>query len=120
MQVVAQQMQDMIDNSLLYHAKFLGTNESGSSFVNRDFLASRLDPQEIGSLLQLYTAGTISQETMLKQLVEGEVLGDDFDVEEELEATEQAGLIEMEQPEEEAEDDEPEESAEPEDENEAS
>ena len=118
MQVVAQQMQDMIDNSLLYHAKFLGTNESGSSFVNRDFLASRLDPQEIGSLLQLYTAGTISQETMLKQLVEGEVLGDDFDVEEELEATEQAGLIEMEQPEEEAEDDEPEESAEPEDENE--
>ncbi len=120
MQVVAQQMQDMIDNSLLYHAKFLGTNESGSSFVNRDFLSSRLDPQEIGSLLQLYTAGTISQETMLKQLVEGEVLGDDFDVEEELEATEQAGLIEMEQPEEEAEDDEPEESAEPEDENEAS
>ncbi len=120
MQVVAQQMQDMIDNSLLYHAKFLGTNESGSSFVNRDFLASRLDPQEIGSLLQLYTAGTISQETMLKQLVEGEVLGDDFDVEEELEATEQAGLIEMEQPEEEAEEDEPEESAEPEDENEAS
>ena len=118
MQVVAQQMQDMIDNSLLYHAKFLGTNESGSSFVNRDFLASRLDPQEIGSLLQLYTAGTISQETMLKQLVEGEVLGDDFDVEEELEATEQAGLIEMEQPEEEAEEDEPEESAEPEEEEE--
>ena len=115
MQVVAQQMQDMIDNSLLYHAKFLGTNESGSSFVNRDFLASRLDPQEIGSLLQLYTAGTISQETMLKQLVEGEVLGDDFDVEEELEATEQAGLIEMEQP---AEEEEPEESAEPEEEEE--
>ncbi len=112
MQVVAQQMQDMIDNSLLYHAKFLGTNESGSSFVNRDFLAARLDPQEIGSLLQLYTAGTISQETMLKQLVEGEVLGDDFDVEEELEATEQAGLIEMEQPQEEVEEDEPEEEIE--------
>ena len=105
MQVVAQQMQDMIDNSLLYHAKYLGTNESGSCFVNRDFLASRLDPQEIGSLLQLYTAGTISQETMLKQLVEGEVLGDDFDVEEELESTEQAGLIDMEQPEEEIEED---------------
>ena len=118
MQVVARQMQDMIDNSLLYHAKYLGTNESGSCFVNRDFLASRLDPQEIGSLLQLYTAGTISQETMLKQLVEGEVLGDDFDVEEELEATEQAGLIDMEQPKEEIEEDEPEESAEPEDENE--
>jgi hypothetical protein len=42
---------------------------------------------------------------MLKQLVEGEVLGDDFDVEEELESTEQAGLIDMEQPEEEIEED---------------
>ena len=61
-------------------------------------MAARLDPQEIGSLLQLYTAGTISQETLLKQLEEGEVLGDEFDVEEELEATQQASLIEMEQP----------------------
>ena len=74
MQVVAQQMQDMIDNSLLFHARYLGSNESGSSFVNRDFLASRLDPQEIGSLLQLFTAGTITQETLLKQLHEGGLL----------------------------------------------
>jgi hypothetical protein len=115
MQVVAQQMQDMVDNSLIFHAKYLGDNSPGSSFVNRDFLASRLDPQEIGSLLQLYTAGTITQETLLKQLHEGEVLGDEFDVEEELEATEQAGLVEMDQPQQEAEPDKEEESAEPED-----
>ena len=99
MQVVAQQMQDMVDNSLLYHAKYLGTNEAGSCFVNRDFLAARLEPQEIGSLLSLYTAGTISQETLLKQLHEGEVLGDDFDIEEELQATDDGGLMEMEPPE---------------------
>ena len=105
MQVVAQQMQDMIDNSLLYHAKYLGTNESGSCFVNRDFLASRLDPQDISSLLSLYTAGTITQETILKQLVEGEVLGDEFDVEEELQATEEGGLIATEPPEPEVEED---------------
>ena len=92
-------MQDMIDNSLLYHAKYLGTNESGSCFVNRVFLASRLDPQDISSLLSLYTAGTITQETILKQLVEGEVLGDEFDVEEELQATEEGGLIATEPPE---------------------
>ena len=115
MMVVAQQMQDMIDNSLIFHAKYLGDNSPGSCFVNRDFLASRLEPQEIGSLLQLYTAGTITQETLLKQLHEGEVLGDEFDVEEEMEATQQANLIEMEQPNEEAEPDEEEESAEPED-----
>ena len=98
MMVVAQQMQDMIDNCLLYHANYLGSNEAGSSFVNRDFLAARLDPQEIGSLLQLYTAGTISQETLLKQLEEGEVLGDEFNIEEELEATQMGGLVDMEQP----------------------
>jgi len=92
MQVIAQQMQDLIDNCLTFHAEYLGSNEAGSSFVNRDFLASRLDPQDIGSLLQLYTAGTISQETLLKQLQEGEVLGDEFEVEEELEATQLAGL----------------------------
>ena len=117
MQVVAQQMQDMIDNSLIFHAQYLGNNSAGSSFVNRDFLAARLDPQEIGSLLQLYTAGTITQETLLKQLHEGEVLGDEFDVEEELEATQQASLIEVDQPLEEEKEAEPEESAEPEDEN---
>jgi hypothetical protein len=50
-------------------------------------------------LLQLYTAGTITQETLLLQLEAGEVLGDDFDVEQELEATQTGGLIEMNQPE---------------------
>ena len=93
MQVCAQQMQDLIDNSLMFHANYLGSNEAGSSFVNRDFLAARLDPQEIGSLLQLYTAGTITQKTLLDQLTEGEVLGYEFDVEEELEATQIGGLI---------------------------
>ena len=117
MQVVAQQMQDMIDNSLIFHAQYLGNNSAGSSFVNRDFLAARLDPQEIGSLLQLYTAGTITQETLLKQLEVGEVLGDEFDVQEELEATQQASLIEVDQPLEKEKEEESEESAEPEDEN---
>ena len=101
MMVVAQQIQDLIDNCLLFHANYLGSNEAGSSFVNRDFLAARLDPQEIGSLLQLYTAGTITQETLLKQLEEGEVLGDEFDIEQELESTQMGGLIDMEQPQEE-------------------
>ena len=88
---IAQQVQDLIDNSLRFHADYLGI-ESGSCYVNRDFLATRLDPQEIGSLLQLYTAGTISKETLLKMLSQGEVLPDEFDVEEELEATEAALL----------------------------
>ncbi len=93
MMVIAQNMQDMIDNCLQYHAQYLGnTTAAGSSYVTRDFLGSRLDPQDINSLLQLYTAGTITQETLLQNLADGEVLGDDFNVEQELEATANAGL----------------------------
>ena len=99
MMVIAQQMQDLIDNCLGFHAQYMQQAQVGSSFINRDFLATRLEPQEIQSLLQLYTAGTITQETLLNQLSAGEVLGDEFDVEEEIEATQTGGLIEMQQPE---------------------
>ena len=111
MMVIAQNMQDLIDNCLVYHAQYLNIPEAGSSYVNRDFLGSRLEPQEIQALLQLYTAGTITQKTLLDQLSEGEILGDDFDVEEELEATQNGGLIEMAQPEPRATAQMPEESA---------
>ena len=93
MMVIAQNMQDMIDNCLRYHAQYLGQETAaGSSYVNRDFVGVRFEPKEIYALLQLYTAGTITQETLLRQLSDGEVLGDDFNVDEELEATSNAGL----------------------------
>jgi hypothetical protein len=95
MMVIAQQVQDLIDNCLRYHADYLGQAQSGSSYVNRDFIGARLEPAEITALLQTYTAGVISQKTLLDQLAQGEVLGDDFDVEEELEATQSGGLVEM-------------------------
>ena len=98
MMVVAQQMPDLIDNCLKFHSEYLNEPNAGSSFVNRDFVTARLEPQEIQSLLALFTAGTISQETLLTQLSSGEILGDDFDVEEEVEATQAGGLIEMEAP----------------------
>lgn len=95
MMVVAQQVQDMIDNCLRFHADYLQIADAGSSYVNRDFVGARLDPTEQLALLQLYTAGTITQKTLLDQLSQGEVLGDEFDVEMELEATQVGGMIEM-------------------------
>ena len=93
MQVIAQNMQDMIDNCLRFHASYLGATEAaGSCLINRDFVGGILQPDEINALLALYTAGTITQETLLQRLADGEVLGDDFDVEAELEATAAAGL----------------------------
>ena len=116
MQVVAQQVQDMIDNCLRFHAAYMQEPQAGSSFINRDFVGARLEPQEIQSLLQLYTAGTITQRTLLEELSKGEVLAD-LDVEEELEATQSGGLMEAPEPEptpepEEAEMPEPEETEE--------
>ena len=52
------------------------------------------------SSFTLFTAGTITQETLLNHLSSGEVLGDDFDVEEEIENTQQGVLTEVEPPEE--------------------
>ena len=100
MMVIAQQMQDLIDNCLKFHSEYLNDSNAGSSFVNRDFVTARLEPQEIQAYLQLFTAGTISQETLLNQLTAGEILGDDFDVEEEIETTQAGGLTESEPPEE--------------------
>ena len=98
MMVIAQQMQDLIDNCLRFHAQYLQEPVAGSSQVNRDFMGQRLEPQEIQALLQLYTAGTITQDTLLNELANGDVLSEDFDIEEEVEATQNGGLIEMEQP----------------------
>ena len=97
MMVVAQQMQDLIDNCLKFHSEYLNEPNAGSSFVNRDFVSTRLEPQEIQSLLALFTSGTISQETLLNQLSAGEILGDDFDVEDEIETTQNGGLAEREE-----------------------
>ena len=99
MMVIAQQMQDLIDNCLRFHAQYLQEPVAGSSQVNRDFMGQRLEPQEIQALLQLYTAGTITQDTLLNELANGDVLSEDFDIEEEIEATQSGGMIEMQQPE---------------------
>jgi hypothetical protein len=47
MMVIAQNVQDMIDNCLQFHAQYIGSSTApGSSYVNRDFLGTRLEPQE--------------------------------------------------------------------------
>ena len=78
--------------------RLLAGAQAGSSFINRDFLATTpRAPRDPSAAAALY-AGTITQETLLNQLEAGEVLGDEFDVEEEIEATQTGGLIEMNQP----------------------
>ena len=93
MMVIAQNVQDMIDNCLQYHAQYLGQGTAaGSCMVNRDFVGARLEPADINALRELYTAQVISKETLLKELADGEVFSDDFDVDTEMEASNDASI----------------------------
>lgn len=93
MMVIAQNVQDMIDNCLQYHAQYLGQgNAAGSCTVNRDFVGARLEPADINALRELYTAQIIGKETLLKELADGEVFSDDFDVDTEMEAANDASI----------------------------
>lgn len=93
MMVIAQNVQDMIDNCLQYHAQYLGQgNAAGSCTVNRDFVGARLEPADIKELRELYIAQIIGKETLLKELADGEVFSDDFDVDTEMEAANDASI----------------------------
>ena len=45
MMVIAQNMQDMIDNCLRFHADYLNDASPGSALINRDFMGARMDPR---------------------------------------------------------------------------
>lgn len=87
LQAVAIGLQNLVDSCLQFHAAYLNLPTPGSSAINRDFVSMRLDPSEVQQLIQLRTAGEITQETLLTRLSEGEWMGSDFDVAAELEAT---------------------------------
>jgi len=96
--VLSQQIQDLLDNCLKFHAAFLKQSVAGTSFVNRDFVDTSLEPAQVDNLLKIFAQGVIDQEELLKKLVEGEVLSEDFDVEEMLDKTQMGGLVETEAP----------------------
>jgi hypothetical protein len=64
--------------------------------LSRDFDTQRMDSAEMGSVVQLFNAGIIDQETALEMLHRGEILDDATDIEEILSATEQAEVHDLE------------------------
>lgn len=99
LQVVAMQLQDAIDSALEFHSLYLGL-PAGSCELSRDFLAQRLDPTEVAQLIALNLNGSITQEKLLSLLDKGGWMGDEFELQEELQATEaqqQARLQQQEQ-----------------------
>jgi len=67
---------------------WMGKSGEVTVSMNKDFVSSRLAPQDVEVLLKTVQSGEISQETFLRNLKEGEILGDDTSVEEEIEKIE--------------------------------
>lgn len=70
-----------------------GQGEQVNVEVNKDFVDSKLQPQELTALVESYLKGGISQETLMYNLKVGEILPEDRTIEEEME------LLAQEQPE---------------------
>lgn len=87
LQAVALGLQNLIDSCLRFHAAYLNLPTAGNCIVNRDFISQRLEPAEVQQLIQLRTVGEITQETLLERLAEGDWMGSDFDIQQELEAS---------------------------------
>jgi len=69
------------------------SSEKCSVAVNKDFVSTRLSPQDITALLQAVQAGKISEETFLWNLLQGEVLPPKTSIEDEQEAIAEDKLV---------------------------
>ena len=57
--VLSQQIQDLLDNCLKFHAAFLKQSVAGTSFVNRDFVDTSLEPAQVDNLIKIFAQGVI-------------------------------------------------------------
>lgn len=90
LQQIAMTLQYCIDNCLRFHAAYLGEPTPGNCLINRDFVSAKLDPAAVAQIIAGYNSANplYTQETALRMLNDGEWLPEEFDVEEELQATE--------------------------------
>ena len=73
----------MLNEALAVYSQFIPGKPTITVDLNRDLTGNNLSPTETKALLELYQAGTITLETLLKRLYDGELVDD---VEEELAA----------------------------------
>jgi hypothetical protein len=90
----ARALQDCLEEALRIHAEWLGLESGGSISVNRDFENLRLEAQTVQAYSSMVLSGQLSLETLWQMLLQGEVLPDTFDADEEarrIEARARAG-----------------------------
>ena len=90
---IAGNIENGLTEVLQYIGFWLGVGEKDVQVsVNKDFVSTRLSPQEITALLQAVQGGQMSQDTFLWNLTQGEILQPGRTVEEEQEAIDEDKL----------------------------
>jgi hypothetical protein len=85
MAVIAQSLQNALNQAIYFHLQYLNIQEKASCTVSRDFDLSQMDAQMIGALYQVRQGGDLSQETFLQLLQRGEIgLADEWTPEDEI------------------------------------
>jgi hypothetical protein len=93
--LISKDLEQTLQQSLDWAAEFAGVQAPVVS-LDRDFDVAAMEGQEISAINALFTSGLLDQRSALDLLKRGELLGDDFDVEEAMEAAEQEELASME------------------------
>lgn len=73
---IVNSIESQVRQALSIYAMWDGESEEVEFEMSRDFTGSKLTAQEMTALMQLYLNGTISQETFLENLYEGEITQD--------------------------------------------
>ena len=73
---LANSVESAMQQILTIYNNWLGNSNVIEFTLNRDFTAIKLSPQELKALMDAFIAGTISQDTFLQNLYDGEVVKD--------------------------------------------
>lgn len=82
--MTADQLQDAIEQALMWMAEYGGLGEASVSVtVNKDFGVSMMTAQELSVMLQAVNSGNLSRETFIKEMARRGMVRADLDAEEE-------------------------------------
>ena len=73
---LAQALEQGLVKALTFYNEWAGSSAIPELSLNKDFTAAVLDPAQIKALLELHLAGTITLETLLTRLYDGEIVAD--------------------------------------------
>jgi hypothetical protein len=94
--VVSKDLEQTLQAAINIAAEYAGV-EPCEVIIDRDFNVDPLDGNDITAINTIFTSGLVDQRTALEMLKRGEVLGDDIDLEDIIETTEEDSMRDLEE-----------------------